>query len=1244
MKITVITVSVTAVKSLMEVGKEIEMKYGKVLDLRLYYAVSKFDDVKNKNMIEDIESSDLVFVDLMGSPQSVVQAVYIGLENAKGNVVPYGNSAREYMKLGKFTTESMESKKHDDGEKKMDMVAMKKMQNMAETMGKIIPGKMRDMKNYSYIMKYFKIANRENMLNMMYLILKDYGNVKSIPKAKEPQAVDDIALCDPRIMRIYNNIEEYKSEFKQDINKDTVAIIFSGSTYPTDTSSSIEKIKGVLQEEFNVLCIAVSGSFDEHKNKLKKILLNPNTGKGNVDLILNFMPFRLGAGPMGGDFQAGINLLKDIDVPYLHPFFMTRRNKKEYEESSQGCTASETMISVMLPELDGSIETYPIGAMTEPKYHSDYDIYTDELELMDDRVQRLKNRIRKHIDLRKLANKDKKIAIICYNYPPGESNLFGGAFLDTFASVENMLKELKKEGYNVTDITKEELMHIFTAGGAVNSGKYGGENNNLIKYPCNNYREALKNDCNYEEMIKQWGKVPGDIMVNDNNEFLIPGTLQGNIFIGLQPSRGIHERVEKVYHDKTLLPHHQYQAFYKYLRDEFKADAIIHVGTHGTLEFLKGKECGISKDCYADKLLEDIPHMYLYYCGNPSEATIAKRRSNANLIGYKPPVFIQGELYGEYSKLMCLVDNYHQSVAISPQNSKDILENIYIMADKLNMPRGLEEIESELYRMNTSLIPRGLHVFGKGYSSDEAREYAKGILRYNRNGIKSLKFLVGNAKGYNDEFIAENKDYEVINEIFKDCETVFNNYMDNGSFEGISFINNKNKPEFIKTLEYGKDIWQSSQETYETKGLLRTLSGKYNESKLAGDIYRHNNILPTGYNLYQFDPRLIPTNTAYERGTCICENTIKAYKDENGVYPVSTAVILWGLETSRTQGETFAQILSYLGVKMSDKRDQWDPKYEVIPIQELGRPRIDVTINICGFFRDMFPNLIDSLHDIFKELYEIDESPKENYFKANSEKIYSRLIEEGYDKKEAKLLAISRIFGPKEGEYGTGITGIIETKNWEDEEQIGSVFLDNLQHVYNREMRGKVVDGLYKDNLRSVEIVSQTRSNHEYEITDLDHYYEFFGGLAKSVEMVKGKKAKMYITDTTEEKIFTESVDKSIARGIRTRVLNPRWIDGMLEHKYHGVQKIAERFENIMGLAATTNSVEQWIYDDMYKCYVQDKELSQKLKENNPYAYMDILEQMVEYETRSYWKASKEQIKKIKEKYLEVEDEIEDRI
>jgi cobaltochelatase CobN len=331
-------------------------------------------------------------------------------------------------------------------------------------------------------------------------------------------------------------------------------------------------------------------------------------------------------------------------------------------------------------------------------------------------------------------------------------------------------------------------------------------------------------------------------------------------------------------------------------------------------------------------------------------------------------------------------------------------------------------------------------------------------------------------------------------------------------------------------------------------------------------------------------------------------------------------------------------------VRLVSSKNIWEPKYEIIPLSELGRKRIDVVVNICGFFRDMFPNIIDSLNKLFKQLAMLDEPDEMNIYKANTKKIYQNLIDSGMDEEKARELSRARIFGPGEAQYGTGITGIIETKNWQDESQLGDEFIKSIRHVYTKNHRGMEAEDLYKSNLASVDIVSQIRSNHEYEVTDLDHYYEFFGGLAKSVEMVKGEKAKIYITDTTGEKMETETAAKSIGRGVRTRLLNPKWIDGMLQHDYHGAQKIADRFENIMGLTATTGEVEQWIYNDLNATFVEDEEMRKRMKENNPYAYIEIMEQMLEYYNRGYWDASDEQINNLKRVYLEIEGDVEEKV
>lgn len=1167
MKITVITVSAPAVRDLAGAAGKIRGMDAQALQLNLYYASVELPWERLRTMEEDIAQADAVFFDLMGASPSVVDAVERGCQRCGGQIIPYGASPRHHMRLGSFTMQSMEQRRSDAAP---SMEQMKKMQSMAKTMGKILPGKMRDMRNYSLLSDYFKHSTPENMLHLLILLLTEYGKVKGLPAAKPPVQPLPIALYTLPEREQFTDVAAYAQHCGHQEGKPNVLLLFSAKAYPTENKTAVAELVRALSRKHNVFAVGTAERFSETEGELRRIC---NEIPNGVDAILNCSPFRLAAGPMGGPAERGIQFLQNMDVPYLHPFFLTRRTKQEWMDAVPGCTPTETMLSVMLPELDGATDTFPVGAVAALEPDPTCDVETYEIVPIDERVERLAARVNRQITLKRKPNSEKRVAIICYNYPPGEANLFGGAFLDTFKSVEAILKRLQQEGYTVEPMTAEKLQTIFTAGRAVNSGKYELNWADAIWFDAAKYRAP-------EEITQRYGEKPGKIMEKDG-AFFIPGTLSGNVFIGLQPARGRGEGDEVSYHDKSLPPHHQYAAFYQWVREEFEADVLLHVGTHGTLEFLKGKECGMSGGCYPDLLVSDLPHLYLYYCGNPAEAVIAKRRSHANLISYQPPVFEECGLYGDFLELETLLDSWHQSQSLSPESEKDALEQALAKAQTLGFSEDPEEIESELYRMRHGLAPMGLHVFGQAYTPQELDAY--------RSALEKRSAGAGH----------------------------------NGAEEAARAA-------------------EKAEKNHEMDGLIHALQGGYNTPRLGGDIFRNPEVLPTGYNLYQFDPRLVPSKAAMERGRRIAENTLAAYREAHGCWPRSTAVILWGLETSRTQGETIGQILGYLGVRLAADSSLWDQHFEPIPLEELGRPRIDVTVNICGLFRDMFPILIEKLDDVFTMIGQLEEPEDSNYFKVNSRLRQKQLLDAGFSGEEAAQLAAVRLFGPAQGEYGTDLTGLVEGRSWETEEQLGATFTANLNYAYSRALHGKRVDGLYEDNLKQVEVVSQLRSSNEYEITDLDHYYEFFGGLAKSVELARGQKAEMYITDVTGNTPITETVDRSIARGLRTRLLNPKWIDRMLEHKHHGAQEIADRFENIMGLTALTGAVDPRFYDELEACYVKNEELRRRVQTNNPHAYMQILERMREYYDRGYWKADKAQLDRIGRACLEAEGKIED--
>lgn len=442
-------------------------------------------------------------------------------------------------------------------------------------------------------------------------------------------------------------------------------------------------------------------------------------------------------------------------------------------------------------------------------------------------------------------------------------------------------------------------------------------------------------------------------------------------------------------------------------------------------------------------------------------------------------------------------------------------------------------------------------------------------------------------------------------------------------------------------LAYGESIYHRVRSTEELSSIIKALNGGYLPAKLAGDVYKNPESLPTGSNLYQFNPRSVPSSSAVTRGAEIAKATIKQFKEVNGKIPHTVACVLWGIETSRTQGETIGQILEYVGAKAVKRSGASTTTFELIPLAELGRPRMNVVISMSGVFRDLFPNVINALNDLFEKLACVDEQNEDNYFKAFTFKIQEQLLNGKYEETDAFDLAASRIFGPAAGEYGTGINHMIEDGNWIDDAELGEMYKHHAQYVYSKLRRGEVVPDLYDIQMEATDIVSQLRASHEYEITDVDDYYSFFGGLTKSIEKAKGEHVDIYITDTTQQVPLTEDVKHAINRGVRTRLTNPKWIEGLLEHPYHGVQRMAQQTENLLGLAATTNKVENWIFSHVHDTYIEDKVLQEKIRQANPHAYHHLLETLVEVSERGYWKPTETEWKNLKEAFLEAEASME---
>ena len=518
--------------------------------------------------------------------------------------------------------------------------------------------------------------------------------------------------------------------------------------------------------------------------------------------------------------------------------------------------------------------------------------------------------------------------------------------------------------------------------------------------------------------------------------------------------------------------------------------------------------------------------------------------------------------------------------------------------------------------MKRRLIPYGLHVIDRKFTKEELIDYLLGVLRIDRE-FPSILRLLANKKGYSWEKIKDSK----IADKIEDCAREIISDITGG-------ISPKWLPEGYK--EFVSNIIKKAQKSSESEGLLRALEGKYMLPARGGDPIRDPDVYPSGRAMYAFDPRLIPTVAAEVRGRKAADLLVDSYLKKYGRYPESVGIVLWGFETMKTGGDTIATILSLLGVRIKHKKSPWFKELEVIPLEELGRPRIDVVITICGIFRDTFGTHIDLINRAIEMVAKLDEPLEKNFIR----KHYLQ------NEKELKDFALARIFGPSPTEYATSMRTLVESSSWKDEKDLVKSYDDSMSYAY---FKGKIErnEQAFSNILKTIDIVTQERDNTEYEVTDLDHYYEFLGGLSRTVQDKRGEKAEVMVIDSTEEDVVVEDLKIAIERATRTRTLNPLWIEGMLKHDFHGAKKIKDRVEYLLAFAATTGKVENWIFDEVADRLIFDEEMRRRLQANNPYATMRIAELLVEAERRGYWKVEEEKLRSLRNLVLNMESEIE---
>lgn len=1198
-------------------------EYGPLYELHVIQLYSLAAPETREENLELIEKADLVLVDIRGT-NPLIADILAATRRGRATVASLLGGSFELMSLTRMGI--FDANKFFNGPRAAKMgggfanvTGETNFDDIDRMLKEKLPGFIyKDIGAWFEVTRYWGINGVENIRRMLLFFGKRYCKLRGLGEPLPPLKEPSPAIRHPDMDMLYTDLESYLKDYGYDPQKPTAVLVSYDGMHGDNCAVPTRALIRALEPDLNVVPISCDGM----KNICAIREMAFREGRFIGDALIPLVWFRLNGGPIGGREELTYELFGELNVPIFHPVTVFTDSLSRWKAEKNGVSPVDYLANIVLPECDGAIEPLLLCAAEDGE-----ELDCKAIVPIGDRVERYAARVKRLLRLKAMPNSEKRVALILYNYPPGEHNLGNAAYLDSFVSVRNILLRLREKGYTVGEVP-EDLSALFLEQNLVNSPQWRSADTGVFLDETDYERLLAPFPALRRDIEERWGAFPSTVNVCDG-KLRLPLCRFGNITVALQPSRGVHENPEQSYHDKDLPPHHQYAAFYRWLNEE--ADAIVHVGTHGTLEFLRGKELTPAAEDDADMLLGDLPHFYIYQTGNPSEAMTAKRRAMATLVSYATPTADTAGLYGELLQMRDLFAELEEADKLSPQRRRDIEAEIRAAADKQgwkSLSGELSAIESRLTELSRAMIPVGLHVFGEAMSRAEIKSFLLQVLRLDRGETKSLQCVLAEKRGWDYPALLKRESLR-LETLDREAEALLEAWLSGGEAA----------EELQRQRDFALDLAGKLCEDHELDGLLNALRAGWAGAELSADSIRSPELMPSGRNLYQFNPLIMPTPAAMERGARIARNTLEQYRAEKGCLPKSVGVVLWGFETAKTCGETVGQVMEYLGVRVGSAAGSWFPQIEVIPRGELTHPRINVMIEICGFFRDMFPNLIALIDDAVRAVSELNED--DNTVREQSEHLRETLVGEGVDGEEAEALSRLRIFGPAESQYGTSLTTMIETARWSEESELGEAFARDMRFAYGKGCRGAAHPALSAHLLEGVELISQVQDTYEYEVTDLDHYYEFFGGFASAVRQKRGEKPMMLATNTATEKLRTEELSRAVSRGAASRTLNPKWIDAMLEHKYHGAQKIADRVQYLIGLDATTGSVDQSVWERTAQTFLLDEEMLRRLRENNPYAAHEIAKRMAEAERRGYWDASDEEKKKLSEILMESEEILE---
>ncbi|WP_287001348.1 cobaltochelatase subunit CobN [Gordonia sp. UBA7860] len=980
----------------------------------------------------------------------------------------------------------------------------------------------------------------------------------------------------------------------------------------------------------------------------------------------------------GGDDEAwNIERLAALDIPILQGLCLTGP-RADWEANDDGLSPLDVATQVAVPEFDGRIITVPFSFKEFDENGLPW--YQPDTE----RCARVAGIAVSHARLRHIAPADRRIALMLSAYPTKHARIGNAVGLDTPRSLLRLLDALRAAGYDIgpesgpdaipglAEDDSDALIHAVIDRGGQDSDWLTEETlaANPIRVSATDYERwfaTLPEELRHG-VEQHWGPAPGDLFVDrsqsSDGEIVVAALTFGNVAIMVQPPRGFGENPVAIYHDPDLPPSHHYLASYRWLAGRagsahdipgFGADAIVHIGKHGNLEWLPGKTLGMSAHCGTDAALGDVPLIYPFLVNDPGEGTQAKRRAHAVLVDHLIPPMARAESYGDIARLEQLLDEHANISTLDPAKLPAIRQQIWTLltAAKMDHDLGLTErpdeevfddmllhVDGWLCEIKDVQIRDGLHVLGEPPVDDAEVDLVLAMLRARQlwGGTEALPGL-REALGLDEGADSVRNDVDTVEATARDLVAAC--AKGEWSASAVEDAASGHPAAVGDVLRFAATevVPRLRQTAGEIPRILHALDGGFIPAGPSGSPLRGLiNVLPTGRNFYSVDPKAVPSRLAWETGRAMADSLLERYLTDHGEYPASVGLSAWGTSAMRTSGDDVAEILALLGVMpIWDEASRRVRDLELIELDELGRPRIDVTVRISGFFRDAFPHVVTMLDDAVALAASADEPDDQNFVAAHAR---AALAEHGDQRR-----ATTRIFGSKPGTYGAGLLQLIDSRDWRSDEDLARFYTEWGGYAYGRELDGVAAVDDMRSAYRRIKVAAKNTDTREHDIADSDDYFQYHGGMVATVRALTGTSPEAYIGDSTRpDSVRTRTLSEETSRVFRARVVNPRWISAMQRHGYKGAFEMAATVDYLFGYDATTGVVADWMYEKLTESYVLDERNQEFMNQSNPWALHGIAERLLEAVDRDMWEAPPAaMLDQLRAVYLQAEGEIEGR-